>query len=318
MSNYLGQSPTFGDFPFQILTGNGGSSYTLTYKVSGENGMLVFLNGAVQRPGIDYTAKGSILTFSSAVPSGVQIFTYGMGLPKSTLAPSDGASLATPTQFDDSQKIATTEFVQRALGNYASATIAQVTASRTMLASEAGSVTWLGNSGGGSHTITLPPIASVLRGASFTFIATGTTSTYTVVGSGAELTVTYSGAGQSAGFTSNQIVLRGGESVEVVSNGAYWLVKSGQMQHMDVFKASLTATGYQKLPSGLIIQWGSHPAGSVLAQSYPIAFPNAVFIVIGAATTVSDGDLETASYDQYTVTGFRANGDAGRWLAIGY
>lgn len=83
------------------------------------------------------------------------------------------------------------------------------------------------------------------------------------------------------------------------------------------FGSSLTANGYQKLPSGLIVQWGSHPAGYVV-QSYPIAFPNAVFIVIGTATTVSDGDLENVSYDQYTVTGFRANGDAGRWLALGY
>ena len=81
---------------------------------------------------------------------------------------------------------------------------------------------------------------------------------------------------------------------------------------------SLSANGYQKLPSGLIIQWGSHAAGTSLAVSFPIAFPNAVFSVVGTATTVADGDLETVSYDQYTTSGFRVNGDAARWLAVGW
>lgn len=90
-SSYIGQAPVFGDFPFQILTGANTASYTLSYQVSNENGMLVFLNGAIQRPGIDYTASGTSLVFSESVATGVQIFTYGMGLPKSTLAPSAGS-----------------------------------------------------------------------------------------------------------------------------------------------------------------------------------------------------------------------------------
>lgn len=91
MNSYIGQAPVFGDFPFQILSGDGTASYTMSFKVSNENGMLVFLNGAIQRPGIDFTAGGNALVFSGAVAIGVQIFAYGMGLPKSTLATSAGS-----------------------------------------------------------------------------------------------------------------------------------------------------------------------------------------------------------------------------------
>lgn len=91
MNSYLGQTPVFGDFPFQILSGDGTSFYELSFKTNGTNGLLVFLNGAVQRPGIDFTCDGNALTFSENVSVGVQIFVYGMGLPKSSLAPSAGS-----------------------------------------------------------------------------------------------------------------------------------------------------------------------------------------------------------------------------------
>ena len=91
MNSYLGQTPVFGDFPFQILSGDGTGFYELSFKTNGTNGLLVFLNGAVQRPGIDFTCDGNALTFSENVSIGVQIFVYGMGLPKSSLAPSAGS-----------------------------------------------------------------------------------------------------------------------------------------------------------------------------------------------------------------------------------
>jgi len=47
------------------------------------------------------------------------------------------------------------------------------------------------------------------------------------------------------------------------------------------FGASLTANGWQDLPSGLIIQWGTGITNGtgVFAGSFPKAFPNACFIV---------------------------------------
>jgi hypothetical protein len=54
----------------------------------------------------------------------------------------------------------------------------------------------------------------------------------------------------------------------------------------DEFAASKTAEGYQKLPSGLIIQWGQ--VGSIAGNgnatmTYPMAFPNACFSVVAIA-----------------------------------
>lgn len=89
--SYIGQAPVFGDFGFQSIIATGSSVYTMNFKVSSENGLLVFLNGAIQRPGIDYSAGGNTINFAEVVPVGVQIFLYSMGLPKSTLAPSAGS-----------------------------------------------------------------------------------------------------------------------------------------------------------------------------------------------------------------------------------
>lgn len=89
--SYIGQNPVFGDFPYQTLIGNGTASYTLNFNVSNENGLLVFLNGAIQVPGENYTAGGTSLQFADNVPVGTQIFAYGMGLPKSMLSTSAGA-----------------------------------------------------------------------------------------------------------------------------------------------------------------------------------------------------------------------------------
>lgn len=89
--SYIGQAPVFGDFGFQSITSTGSSIYTMNFKVSSENGLLVFLDGAIQRPGIDYSAGGNTINFADVVPVGVQIFLYSMGLPKSTLAPSAGS-----------------------------------------------------------------------------------------------------------------------------------------------------------------------------------------------------------------------------------
>lgn len=61
---------------------------------------------------------------------------------------------------------------------------------------------------------------------------------------------------------------------------------SGHAVNLGQFDNSLSTNGYQKLPSGLIIQWGrvanaSRPVdGTALGPiSYPIAFPNAVLSV---------------------------------------
>jgi len=102
------------------------------------------------------------------------------------------------------------------------------------------------------------------------------------------------------------------------------------------FSSSLGATsGYQKLPGGMIIQWGQIAPASLatehdfLPQSFPTAFPNACVSVTATIWTQNNVGLTdefaavysfTASgFDLYggsTVTGTRTYGIL--WMAIGY
>lgn len=93
------------------------------------------------------------------------------------------------------------------------------------------------------------------------------------------------------------------------------------------FGASLTANGYQKLPSGLIMQWGQASGGSTNPQTvtFPIPFLNAVF-QITTSKTDSQATFE-ASYSTVTLTNFvlvatpgggSATGVTTHWFAVGY
>jgi hypothetical protein len=90
----------------------------------------------------------------------------------------------------------------------------------------------------------------------------------------------------------------GGSYVLIDSTGgAAQVAPATQSQHavnLGQFPSSLSANGYQKLPSGLIIQWGSLPtlaANSSVNVTYPIAFPNGLlaFSCVGGATTAGAG-----------------------------
>ena len=86
---------------------------------------------------------------------------------------------------------------------------------------------------------------------------------------------------------------------------------------------SLAANGYQKLPGGLIIQWGtaSIAAGATVAVTLPMAFPsaNCVSLANGNGTPGSTNTTVTA---RSTTSISIFNGDNGAttcsWLAIGY
>lgn len=89
------------------------------------------------------------------------------------------------------------------------------------------------------------------------------------------------------------------------------------------------ASGYLKLPGGIMIQWGvatSVASGSVTAVSFPTAFPSTCFLVIagfrdnsGSATT----ETGTCGTGGYTVSGFdlynrTSNTHSFNWIAIGH
>lgn len=94
---------------------------------------------------------------------------------------------------------------------------------------------------------------------------------------------------------------------------------------------SLAANGYQKLPSGLIIQWGYYN-GSLDDRSapinYPIAFPNSTFSIAATAegrTAASGSSFIAAHVQKVSLTQFILHGSGTTtvttgysWIAIGY
>jgi hypothetical protein len=98
------------------------------------------------------------------------------------------------------------------------------------------------------------------------------------------------------------------------------------------FSASLASNGYQKLPSGLIMQWGAYTSGisenTSAVVTFPIPFSVACFSVVATTrnTSASFRDM-VAHIVSFNTTNFTylneqintAQSDDGiNWFAIGY
>lgn len=96
----------------------------------------------------------------------------------------------------------------------------------------------------------------------------------------------------------------------------------------DEFGASLALNGYQKLPSGLIIQWGaSTPSGGSQSISLPISFPNSFLAVVPQMADTNTSAYAYVSGIKTSVSAFTliTRNSAGaasayltNWVAIGY
>ena len=95
----------------------------------------------------------------------------------------------------------------------------------------------------------------------------------------------------------------------------------------DVPPGSLTSIGYQKLPGGLIIQWGgvitSAATPGSAAVTFPIAFPTLCAIVNTTRTDAATSSANTVSNASgITTSGFTAWSSTGSgtvsWIAVGY
>ena len=87
---------------------------------------------------------------------------------------------------------------------------------------------------------------------------------------------------------------------------------------------SLAQNGYQKLASGLIIQWGELPSTSVLNNTvtFPIAFPTACQSVVTNHKVLTNGSDYVSQAESFTTTSFNLKNQAATssysWMAIGY
>lgn len=187
----------------------------------------------------------------------------------------EGAPTApTPAKFDNDTSVATTAFVRTA--GMQSFAVEAVDATTTLTADHVGKT--LLCQGAGNFTVTLPLAATVPAGTRIEIFCA--TQRVTVSRQGGEaIHVTYATAGAVA-----SLLLGVGDSVTFIaaSGAGGWLaVGQPQLFASSRFASSFSTSGYQSLPSGLIIQWSriACSQSGPVTWTYPIAFPNQVFCV---------------------------------------
>lgn len=205
-----------------------------------------------------------------------------------------GDKFQTPPQFDNDNSIATTAFVQRAAGNFQD--VYHITTTPVSLsAADVGKVL---NCFGSASSVTLPNGAGCNRGSAFVVYTSKEVIFNAYSG---DAIVAYPGAGSTV------------TSVTIPANTTAVLFWTGGAWNVAVHGAGTSnqsANGYQKLPSGLLIQWGTFlaSASADVAVTFPVAFPNAVFSL--ATTQAGQNAMFYSGYNTPTPIGF--NGSA--WL----
>ncbi|MFJ3074563.1 phage tail protein [Pseudomonas sp. NPDC087029] len=167
----------------------------------------------------------------------------------------------TAAKFNSTAQLATTSFVQNALGNLPGDPVL-VTSSTTLTTAQAGNLFIASN----AITITLPAIASTMNGSTFHFLCTG--GSVQIKGNGSEII-----QGLSGGNSYRPML---GEKVSITKRNNAWYLSGGGVGS-ESFTSLLSASGWQKLPSGLIIQWTWYRfpvAAQDVTISLPAAFPN--------------------------------------------
>ncbi|MBY8959143.1 phage tail protein [Pseudomonas sp. MIS38] len=177
-----------------------------------------------------------------------------------------GAHFITQPQFDSGKALATTEFVQRALGNFAGRVdIGALPA--TLSASAAGCRIVLAASG----TLTLPLVASVPTGTNF-YLFNTTPGVVTITRQGADIISALTVNSQAS------VTLQSLSTIVITAGNGQWVVESGMsaLKYAPEFASSWGGSGYHRLPSGLIEQWGTGmtDANGYVYVTFPIPFPN--------------------------------------------
>ncbi|MCO7263945.1 phage tail protein [Dickeya zeae] len=169
----------------------------------------------------------------------------------------------TPPLFDADSSLATTAFVQRALGNMRS--VLGVKESQVLTGDAFGCFIEAQVAG---ITITLPN-ASLCVGGVIEF-NNGSNGAVTISGAGVNI------LGPNNPSGSNTMTVKSGTNIKFLSTGPQWRAIGG------VGAAGAGLNGYQILPSGIIMQWGTGVTlgAGVINQLFPIAYPNNIFSVV--------------------------------------
>jgi len=224
-----------------------------------------------------------------------------------------GPNWVTPPQFDNTTKFATTEFVKKS-GSTLSG-FSTYNASATLPNSVAGSaVEFYGTTAG--QTLTLP-LAAAARVADVITLFNYATVAVTISRQGAE-SIFF-----GANSTGNSLLLQPGDSLIFVAGGTQWYVigGTGANQFSASFGSSFLANGYEKSPSGRILQWGIQTlsASSTTTFTFPIAFPNQCLSIVASFGTPAQSSVnaDMVSPTQYKLQNLYAGSQAARWIAVG-
>lgn len=218
----------------------------------------------------------------------------------------------TPRQFDSSNTLATMAAVQTSLGSYNG--FVSLAASRSVAVGDIGKCMFV-SIAGLTLTFLTPSSLGLPAGAAFT-IFTSSAGLTLASGSGVSLTT-------SAGVVASA-AMGGGQSMTfVVLNGTTWQAVSstqGLGSNSD-FASSLASSGYQKLPTGLIIQWGvSTFSISGSAVTFPLAFPSGVLALTTGNNVSSNVFTTSLSLSLTGFTGYINTGSSAScyWIALGH
>ena len=332
--SYLGKAPgapggvrqvyefvaTAGQTTFSGADRNGA---TLSYDPGFAN---VFVGGVMLSQADVTATNGSSIVLLSGVPAGkiVQIEAFGTFKVADALTIAGGAVnsyLTTPTapRFDNTTKLATTAWVQTNGFQFRNAGGLGIGADTTLSAGQVGG--W-GQFQSAGKTLTLPSLASLVPGSTYTVQGAATGGTLKAATGENIIAPDMSSA--------NTFIVLPGETVTVVSNGtAYgWFVLMDGFGSKS-FANSKTNNGYQKLPGGMILQWGMASANNTVATqtnavTFPTAFPtNPVMVLTDHVGGVSSVNTIVVS-GTMTTTGFSWGSDyvggsmSVFWMALGY
>lgn len=226
----------------------------------------------------------------------------------------------TPEKFDADTSLATTEFVQTALGSMSASSA--ISAATTLTAAHVGKVLQVSSTG--PYAVTLPLASSVPDG-SMIMLVSSASGLITIQRQGSDLIYPNMGTGV-ASFT----LSTGDTAILARVNGVWGLIggSAGMRKSSGDFGAVMDRPGYQKLPSGLIIAWGTTGASSSSAgvtTNFAAPFPNVCWTVNLQVSASSNGfmpSLEAVSstgftFSMYSNNTTRAAGVTAYYVAIG-
>ncbi|WP_434673714.1 phage tail protein [Pseudomonas sp. R1-15] len=236
-----------------------------------------------------------------------------------------GPNWTTPAQFDNSKLLATSEFVQREKGSFASS--AGIAGGNVVLtAAHVGTRIEMSANG----TLTMPKASTLPKGSSI-LITTSSAVDAAKLALVAGDTLAINNVSVSSPYTMSM-----GSDILLVSDGAMWRAHASLecLRSSPLFAAILGSNGHQVLPSGWIFKIGhasTDTATGTVPVTFPVAFPNACMYVgaiyAGASTAPNPAVCQAGIPTRTGFTGYITNVTNNtaavtvggyNWLAIGY